>query len=152
MHSAQPRELTEPYIRQVTAANLQGRTYLSLKPVAYEQLDQVLASGRIGLAIYGDVGGENTTEVGLASGKLCGFLRLGIPVVVSDYPMLRDFVQGHRVGIAISDLRMLADAINTIEADYVGYRKRAASAFDRFLAFENHFAEVLRRLENVRSE
>jgi glycosyltransferase involved in cell wall biosynthesis len=115
--------------------------------VLYEMVIEVLASADIGLALYGSVGGPNTTEVGLASGKLCHFLQVGVPVIVSDFPVLREFVTRHRVGVPLSDLDHLPQAIATIMADYEGYCRRAAETFTRELAFQNHFQGVLDRLD-----
>lgn len=149
LHSAQPRRIDEPYIREILSKNQKERVVLSLDPVPYDQIDEVLSSAHIGLAIYGSVGGENAMEVGLASGKLCQFLKLGIPVIVSDYKVLREYVHARGVGVAISELAQMEDAISKIESDYSGYRQRALDAFSMDLAFEQHFRKVLDRLEHV---
>lgn len=149
VHSAQPRTDNDPYICHLHAANHQNRVILSLAPVPYEKVGEVLSSADIGLAVYGAVGGLNTTEVGLASGKLCHFLQNGVPVIVSDYPALREFVTRHRVGVPVADLDDILPAIATIMDDYDGYCHRAAETFTRELAFQTHFQRVLDRLNSV---
>ena len=150
LHSAQPKTFDDPYVRILVEKNIRDRVRFSLSPLPYDKIDQVLGSARIGLALYSESGGANTTEVGLASGKLCEFLKLGIPVIASDYPILRRFIQEHGVGLVIADLSELPLAVQTIDADYRGFRQRAASAFDRELAFEKHFAKVLDRIDDDR--
>lgn len=149
VHSAQPRTDEDPYIRRLKAANHQGRVLFSLEPVSYESVVEVLSSADIGLALYGAEGGPNTTEIGLASGKLCHFLQLGIPVVVSDFPVLCEFVTRHGVGLPVADLDDLPQAIAAIMDDYDNYCRRAAETFTRELAFQTHFQRVLDRLDKV---
>jgi glycosyltransferase involved in cell wall biosynthesis len=146
VHSAQSRTMEDPYMQLLQSRNTSGRVLFSLDPVPHREVDSIITSATIGLAIYGEVGGPNTTEVGLASGKLCHFLQMGIPVIVSDYPMLREFVLKHRVGLPLSDGSDLSELVAEIEKDYAGYRSRAAACFTRELSFDTHFTRVLERL------
>lgn len=147
IHSAQPRGREDCYIRQLEAANVRKRALFSLDPVPFAQVEELMASATIGLALYGRSGGPNTTEVGLASGKLCHFLQLGVPVIVSDFPSLREFVLTHRIGLPLRDFAELPKLIAEIEADLAGYRSRAAACFTRELSFDTHFRRVLDRLD-----
>jgi hypothetical protein len=146
LHSSRPRLENDPYIMELLNANNQHRAVFSFDPLPYESVFKIFSSANIGLALYGDVGGANTTEVGLASGKLSHFLKFGVPVIVSDFPMLRDFVMKHRVGIPLADLTDLPRAINTILDDYEGYCKRAAETFTRELAFQTNFKRVVDKI------
>lgn len=146
IHSAQPRSETDREIECLLAANQNKKVIFSLEPVAYADVGKIISSADIGLALYGSVGGPAVTEVGLASGKLCHFLQYGVPVIVSDFPMLREFVTKHQVGVPISDMADLGQAIETIMADYEGFCRRAAGAFTRELAFQIHFQRVLDRI------
>lgn len=147
VHSAQSRDPDDPYIRLLHSRNTGKRVLFSLEPVPFPQVADVVASASIGLALYGSVGGPNTTEVGLASGKLCHFLQLGVPVIVSNYPMLREFVLRHRVGLPLKDLADLPALVAEIENDYLGYRRRAADCFTQVLSFDIHFRRVIERIE-----
>jgi len=149
LHSAKPTGENDPYVAAMKAADRQRRVVFSLEPVPYENVADILSSADIGLALYGSVGGPNTTEVGLASGKLCHFLQHGVPVIVSDFPVLREFVLKHRVGVPLADLAGLPQAIATIMDDYEGYCRRAAETFTRELAFQTHFQRVLDRLAHA---
>jgi hypothetical protein len=146
IHSAQPRTFDDPYVRRLAHANTAGRVVFSLEPVDYCRVDDVISSAAIGLALYGSSGGPNTTEVGLASGKLCHFLQQGVPVIVSDFPVLREFVKIHRVGLPVKDASDISQAVAAISADYEGYARRAAECFTRELSFEAHFRRVLERI------
>jgi glycosyltransferase involved in cell wall biosynthesis len=151
IHSVVPISHEDPFIGRLRSLNIRGRVLFSLQPVPYEEIDEIFGSATIGLALYGSCGGANITEVGLASGKLCHFLKLGIPVIVSDYPVLREFVLRHKVGLPLAELTDLPKLVSIIEMDYEGYRKRSVECFDRELAFETHFGKVLDRLETLKS-
>lgn len=143
VHSAQPRSRDEPYIRQLLALDRTGLTVFSLEPIPYNQLDALLGSASVGMALYSADVGENTSLVGLASGKLSHFLKLGIPVIVSPLPGLADFVRAHGVGEVLESAQQLPELIARIERDAQGYRRRALACFDAHLAYEQAFEAVL---------
>ncbi len=144
LHSAQPRDPSEPYVRELLALNTQQRVVFSLEPIPYAQIDALMASARAGIVLYASDLGQNTATVGLASGKLSHFLKIGVPVIVSPLPGLADFVREHRVGEVLEDAAQLPELLARIDADAAGYRARALATFDAHLAYERHFQAVLR--------
>jgi hypothetical protein len=146
LHSALRYQNEDPYFQSLREFEINGRTLFSLEPVPHDCLENVFASADIGLALYGEVGGPNTTEVGLASGKLCHFLKMGVPVIVSDYGKLRELAVNHGVGVAIRKAAEIPAAVKTIEEDYAGFSKRAAQYFNEELAFDSRFSTVLQWL------
>jgi hypothetical protein len=147
LHSAQPRSEDEPYIRELRALNTWQRVVLSLQPIPYSQIDALMGSARAGIVLYASELGQNTATVGLASGKLSHFLKIGVPVIVSPLPGLADFVLQHRVGLVLERPEQLPELLARIEADAEGYRARALQCFDGQLSYERHFGAVLRRIE-----
>jgi glycosyltransferase involved in cell wall biosynthesis len=146
LHSAQPREPDEPYVRELIARNTAGRVVFSLAPIPYAQIDDLMASARVGLVLYAADLGENTATVGLASGKLSHFLKLGVPVIVSPLPGLADYVESHRVGHALRRPEELPELLERILADEDAYRARCRACFDAHLAYEAAFGQVLAHL------
>ena len=144
LHSAQPRSMDEPYLRSLQACNTAGRVTFSLAPIPYAQIDLLLAGARAGLVLYAADLGQNTATVGLASGKLSHFLKLGVPVIVSPLPGLADFVLQHRVGLVLEQPEQLPALLAELAADEAGYRARALACFDAHLAYESAFRAVLR--------
>lgn len=143
LHSAQPRSRDDPYIRHLMSLNPSGRVLFSLDPLPYAQLDDLLASASAGIALYASELGENIAAVGLASGKLSHFLKLGVPVIVSPLPGLADFVRQHRVGEVLEQPQQLPELLARIDADREGYRARALHCFDTQLSYDRCFAPVL---------
>ncbi|MDY0068240.1 MAG: hypothetical protein RBS02_17895, partial [Steroidobacteraceae bacterium] len=147
VHSAQPRAQDDPVVRALKRQDIGQRVDFSLDPVPYSQIDELLGSARIGLVLYSREVGQNTSAVGLASGKLSHFLRLGVPVIVSPLPGLADFVRENGVGQVLEDPAGAGELVAQIEADYIGYRKRALRCFDEHLSYDRAFGQVLSMLD-----
>ena len=147
LHSAQPRDDGEPYIRELMALNTQHRVVFSLAPIPYSEIDALMGSARVGIVLYASELGQNTATVGLASGKLSHFLKIGVPVIVSPLPGLADFVLQHGVGQVLEHPEQLPELLARIEADAAGYRARALQTFDAQLSYERHFQAVLARID-----
>ena len=143
VHSAQPRSRDEPYIQHLIDLDTAGRTLFSLDPLPYAQIEALLGSASVGLVLYSSQAGENTSAVGLASGKLSHFLKLGVPVIVSPLPGLADFVRRHGVGEVLEAPEQLPVLTERIQRDAEGYRRRALACFDTCLAYERAFQAVL---------
>lgn len=143
VHSSGYRDENDPYIRKLRVLAENSPVSLSLEPVPYAQIDDVMGSARIGIALYADDIGPNWSTIGLASGKLSHFLKVGVPVIVSPLPGLADFVLKHGVGEVLDDPSRLGELVNRIEADAAGYRARALRCFDACLSYERTFQQVI---------
>lgn len=146
IHSAQPRTLDDPYIEKLVSLNQCTKVQFSLDPIPYSEINDLLGSARIGLVLYSSQMGQNTASVGLASGKLSHFLKLGVPVIVSDLPGLADFVRQHQVGEVLTD-DDLPSLVDKIDRNIDDYRKRCVKCFDEHLAYEVSFAKVIELIE-----
>lgn len=151
LHSAQPRKPDDPYLAELRALDRADRVTFSIEPVAYSQIDEVMGSARIGIALYSSSIGHNYAAVGLASGKLSHFLKIGVPVIVSPLPGLAKFVRDHGVGEVLEDPQQLGALVERIMEDEDGYRARALRCFDAYLSYEQAFRKVLERTERIRS-
>lgn len=143
VHSAQPRANDDPAVGALRDLDTGQRVDFSLAPLPYSQIDELLASARIGLVLYSLEVGQNISSVGLASGKLSHFLKLGVPVIVSPLPGLADFVRKHGVGEVLDDPMRAGALVMRIEADYAAYRERALRCFEGHLSYERAFRRVL---------
>lgn len=145
LHSAGPRSAGDDYVQHLKKLVGGSRVYFSLEPVPYRRIDEVMGSARLGIALYTQEGGPNWSSIGLASGKLSHFLKVGVPVIVSNSSGLADFVESTGAGEVILDLRSLGQTIARIQSKWQDYSQRSLSAFDRHLAYEMNFAPVLER-------
>jgi glycosyltransferase involved in cell wall biosynthesis len=143
VHSAQPRGTDDPYLQLLRDVDTSGRVTFSLAPVPYERIDELLGSARIGIALYSADSGANYSTVGLASGKLTHFLKLGVPVIVSPLPGLADFVRRNGVGEVLETPDALGEIVARIERDWGRYHENALRCFDAHLSYERAFEPVI---------
>lgn len=111
-----------------------------LEPCLYDEVDLVVGSCDIGIALY-DGDGPNDTLCGKGSGKVCRHLRLGKPVIVSPRSGL-DWVAERGAGELAGSPPEIAQAIGRISADYAAYSARALECYREEVAFERFFPPV----------
>jgi glycosyltransferase involved in cell wall biosynthesis len=143
MHSAGRRDENDPYIRELRELAADSPVTFSLNPVPYCQIDEILGSARIGIALYTQDAGPNWSTTGLSSGKLSHFLKVGVPVIVSPLPGLVDFVRQHGIGEILEEPSQLPALVAKIESDWEAYQARALRCFDEQLSFDRNFQQVL---------
>ena len=140
---------TDAYSHLFSAATDNSRIFFSLQPVPYAQLDALVGSADIGIALYKNVG-QNVFQMGLSSGKLAQYLKCGLPVVVSDFPSLRRIVEGYHCGICVSNPQEVGQAVSKILARYDTYSAKSVAGYNELFAPEKHFDKVLERLAQIR--
>ena len=138
----------DAYLDKVRAAADNSRVLFSLQPVPYAQLDALVGSADIGIALYRDIG-ENVSQIGLSSGKLAQYLKCGLPVVTTDFPSLRQIIEGYRCGICVSDPQEVGQAVSEILECYDTYSTNSVVCYNELFAPEKHFDEVLERLAQI---
>lgn len=121
------------------------RVFLSTDLVPYEELDALIGSAHIGIALYKDLG-PNFQHIALSSGKLAQYLKVGLPVVATDFPDVRRLMTTEKCGVAISSPEEVRSAIGTILSDMDNYRLAAYSSYEKHYNMRTHFHAVLERL------
>ena len=152
VHSPGWRDEKDPYIQELRELGKGSPVKFSLSPVPYSQINDVLGSGRIGVALYTQGSGPNWSTIGLASGKLSHFMKVGIPIIVSPLPGLVEFVHKHGVGEVLERPDQMRELVDKIEADWEGYRARCLRCFDEHLSYGRNFRQVLDRTDSWHEE
>lgn len=143
-HERRARDEDDPYIVLVREEG-GSKTLLSLDPVAYDELDELVSSADVGIVCYDPSIGLNFAIPG-SSGKLPQYLRCGLPVIVSDLPGLADVVRADGCGVVISEPSQLPDAVIDITSHYEKLRTSAFASFERRYEFDGRFDRALERL------
>jgi hypothetical protein len=123
-----------------------SRAVFSSEPVRYAEIDKLMSSAYVGLALY-KPSDDNMKYIGLSSGKMSEYLRYGVPVIASDLPIMGELVRETSCGVAISNVPEVGAALQTIAADYAGYCGRAVNCFDKKLAQGNYIDGVIAAIE-----
>lgn len=139
-HERQPRDPEEPYLRAVQQAG-GARTFLSLKPVPFSEVDNVYAGAHIGLVCY-QTAEINEATAWASSGKLVYYLRHGLPIIVI-MPKCPPILSEWRCGEWVSDFSDIGAALTRITADYGAYAARAREAYDALFNFSGAFDRLM---------
>jgi glycosyltransferase involved in cell wall biosynthesis len=132
---------------QDIAARSNGRILISREMVPYSQLENLIASADIGIALYQNVD-QNFFHV--ASGKVAHYLRCGLPVVAQDFPSLRSLLHDNRCGICVAHPAEVKDAIEHVLLNYEELSHNALRCYVEKLEFGKHFRRVLQKIGELR--
>jgi glycosyltransferase involved in cell wall biosynthesis len=139
-----PFRVEDPYHARVLRHCDGKKVIASRRMLGQAELDAMVASAHVGLALYKDV---SPNQFHITSGKLMQYLRCGVPVVATDFPNLKEVVEKHGCGLCVRDPSELLQAILSLMAEYPAFRTRAARIFDEQFRFDIHFGKVLQRME-----
>ncbi len=121
----------EDYFQSILKEGVPENVLFSIEPLPATQLDALISSSHIGLAFYSlERLGHRGELMGLASGKIAHFLKCGIPVIATDIPSIRAYVEPYGCGICVASPADIPEAVKTIRADYSTYQKNAIRCFD----------------------
>jgi len=149
-HERERRSPEDPYVREVREAGA-GRVLLSLDPVPYDRLDQVVRSAQIGIVLYRKDLGPNYSLIAGASGKLAHYVRCGLPLICIDLPSLKAVIDKYRCGVCISDMSQVDSALQEIWENYDFYSSNAELCYRENYEFSSHFQQVLGQIERMRA-
>ena len=113
------------------------------------ELDTLVQSADIGVALYSTEYGPNIVFTGMASGKLMQYLKCGLPIVASDLPGFRELFAERLCGICVQDETEVVSAVNHILDDYPRFRAQAQRTYIELFDYEPHFARVLSRIDEI---
>ena len=143
-----------PYLQAVRQESDPHRVVFSTNPVPANELDLLVSSAHIGVALYSvEELGYRAELMGLAAGKIGQYLKCGLPVVASDIPTLRNYLEEYRCGICIRSAGEVKYAIECIMKDYDSYSENAIRCFNELWEPDKYCSIIADRLkELVRSE
>ncbi len=107
-----------------------GNILFSTTPVPNDELDKLVASAKIGIAMYSlEVLGYRAEYMGLAAGKIGNYLKCGVPVVATKVESL-SYLEEYHCGVLVDSADEVEEAIAQIMADYDNYRKGAYKCYE----------------------
>jgi glycosyltransferase involved in cell wall biosynthesis len=133
-----------PLLRR-SAARYPGRVFFSRDFVQPEDIDALFAGADIGLALYRPVN-DNFRYVGLAAGKVFNFLKVGVPVIASDLPGLRELFHESGCGQTVSRPGEIGGAVASLLKDRESRRESCRKLFRRY-EFSHTYRVAMDRIE-----
>lgn len=119
------------YYQEMTAALIgQQNVVFSTTPVSNEELDALVASAYIGIALYSVPKlGFRAENMGLAAGKIGNYLKCRVPVIATRLPSL-SYIEDYQCGILVDDVSQIKDAIQCISSNHSLYAINAHRCYN----------------------
>ncbi|PCJ55485.1 MAG: hypothetical protein COA79_20510 [Planctomycetota bacterium] len=106
-----------------------------------EDVSIIYQSSDIGLAWY-DYDSLNFRTAALSSGKVSGYFKYGLPVIVNDLCGGKEAVENINCGISVKSYDEILNAVELIMKNYAEYSSNARLKFDDHYNF-NHYEDKL---------
>jgi len=127
-------------IRQYIEQNkLEHKIFISTKRLNFGEVSSLIRKADIGIALYKSV---DMNRHLCPSGKVSFYLAMGIPIIVNDIPILRDFVDEYKCGMYVKTPKEIGEAIRIILNDYSSFCVNASRCYNQELNFPKHFKKV----------
>lgn len=136
------------YVDMVKRAARGNKVYLSLNPVQWEKLPELISSGDIGLMFYKGKQ-PNLYEIGQSSNKLVQYLQVGLPIITIDFPSLKKITQGCRCGESAHGPDEIEALARRIIASYDVYRNHAFECYETRYRITDYFDNLLERIRLI---
>ena len=137
----------EEYFEKVRGLAGGKPVFFSLDPVPSSTADELVASADVGLATYSlELLGYRATLMGLASGKIARYLRCGLPVVASDLPTVRKYLERYDCGYCAGDPAGFGALLPLISDRYNELSRNASRCFKELFAPDAYCRKIAERL------
>jgi hypothetical protein len=145
-HERAKRDKNDLYIKSISDLNSQS-VHLSLRPVPYENLGNLIASCDIGIVVYKpDQYGGSWTNIAKASGKLADYLAFGKPVICSNQTELKILIEKYGFGFTFDDYSEIPFLVSKISEFYDHFSANALMCFNEEFEFSKFFNPFLNKL------
>lgn len=138
---------TDSYAIELMNQSNKRNVLFSLDPVKTNELDSLVASATIGIALYSiEELGYRAEFMGLASGKIGNYLKCGIPVITSNIESLK-YIEHYNCGICIEMESDIKAGIETILLNYDEYCQNAIKCYNDLWKPNKSFDVILETIE-----
>jgi len=116
-------------------------------PVPDADLDQLVSSAHIGIALYSrEELGFRAELMGLAAGKIGRYLKNGLPVIATDLSTVKSYISKYSCGVCVKKEEDIFDAVRHILNNYQSYCINALRCYDELWSTEQYCERILRRV------
>lgn len=122
------------------------KVFFSTKPVPNAELDQLVASAKIGIATYSlKELGYRAENMGLAAGKIGNYLKCGVPVIATKVHSL-SYLEEYHCGVLVEDPKDINTAIDKILSQYDEYVAGAYRCYEELWRPEKYLDTIFEKL------
>jgi glycosyltransferase involved in cell wall biosynthesis len=124
------------------ALQVGDRILFSQSLLSNEELDQMIRSADIGVALYSEEHlGYRAELMGLAAGKIGNYLKCGVPIIASNMPSLK-YIEDYHCGILVNDESEINAAVNQIMKDRATYSSNAYRCYNELWHPKNYLQTI----------
>jgi glycosyltransferase involved in cell wall biosynthesis len=121
-----------------------------LPPVRYDQVALYTAGADVGHGLYEPIH-INNVHITTASNKLMEYIAAGLPMLVSENPSLRSFVETHQCGLIANETSptSIAIAVNSLLSNEEEMNRMGLAGkkiFEEIYCYERQFAPILEQI------
>ena len=124
-----------------------NRIAIQEKRMSWQESWSSMGGVDIGIAIYTNPAPQFQL-MGISSNRLCMFLAMGVPVIVSKQPSF-EFVEHYGCGVMIEDGEEFNAALGKISADLDTMKENALRCASEYINTEAHYRDMVTRLRGV---
>lgn len=148
MHNCRADLKNHPYTNQIKKLTKNKKVYLSLNPVEWEVLPELLSSADIGLIFYKNLS-KNFYETGSSSNKIVQYLQVGLPIITIDFPSFKEVIDEYRCGECAKSPEEIEELANKIFLKYSTYSANAFRCYETKYKFSNYFKTVINKIREL---
>lgn len=140
---------TDEYFERIYNEDASRRSLYSLSPLSNEELDEMISSADVGIALYSvEHLGYRAEQMGLAAGKIGNYLKCGLPVIATRLPSLK-YIEEYGCGVLVDDESQIEPAISQILSNKDSYRENAFKCYRELWHPSNYLPNILERTEKI---
>jgi glycosyltransferase involved in cell wall biosynthesis len=134
------------YAQEIMAEANKKNILFSLEPVKTDELDILVASANIGIALYSlKELGYRAEFMGLASGKIGNYLKCGVPVITSNINSLK-YIENYNCGVCVESATDIQEAIEKISINYDAFSENAIRCYNDLWKPNKSFQTILEKI------
>ena len=121
----------------------------SLSPLPNEDLDKMIASADVGIALYSiEALGYRAELMGLAAGKIGNYLKCGLPVIASRMSSL-SYIEDYHCGILVESETEIEAAIERIMKNRDCFRENAFRCYRELWHPSNYLGKIIHNVFSI---
>jgi hypothetical protein len=149
LHNAASGYVDNAYLDKLKRAAPENKVYLSLNPVGWHRVPELISSADIGLLFFSDWSDPNWYEIALSSNKLVQYLQVGLPIISIDFLSLKGLMEECRCGETTHSPEGIEAQARKIFSDYQTYRNNAFTCYDKKYRMSLYFDSVLETIRQL---
>jgi len=147
IHTWDKQKVPTDYLEQLITLANGLPVFFSFESIPKNDVCSAWASADIGIAFYQSID-DNFTEILFSSNKFGEYMKAGLPVICSNHPSLKEFVDRHGIGKAISTTGCATSVIDICNK-YDEYAAAVKQCHQQYFVLERYVKTFMEDIKNI---